>query len=841
MTDLALMLPLVLARERADADRLVALTDLAGLAADPAAVAVLLDLAADEPSLVVRGAMLRAVAAVDITRLPDRAAHAAAWAGIAARETAVELRSLAVTRLADAGLAGEAGVAELLAALIGAELDGGVRSAALSALIGVARLSEAAAGELASYAARSTTAEAGQLLQLAPRLPDAAGQRLWAALLVPTRPPAVRAAAAEALRGCTSLRAEAMAALVAQLELQPDETGLRWAIAALEGVSTLPAGLLASILSLATALPSRAGILQALRERLDASPDLATRIEDAVLASDSSALWQEAIALLSPGGRDRVALAGLASPAAATRSAALAWAESAPPARAEAVVAAVAQQLPCEALAGLRLRQAAILAAAKVVPAEAAERLVAHLAVETIPEIRRDLAWALFRCQIGSGPARSGLLAQYSALLTDPTTPTDLAHAISLHLQRVATENGDASCVPALLTALAQAGSLDEVERLDRIVRTLEPDLNRHATLTYGLMRRHHHMFPQDPLTQWARDIRDGAKAGALPPSAVLETVRLTGASWLLEGGAFAEDKELLLSTIRSAILADRSLDAERAIREAYEQKSIRKRDLAEIVRLVAFRPRWHHLADRAIRICVAEKVITPALIDAAWPILLGDPASDLAYSIAQHFAEHAADPHLSARTRASCIPSEHRPFLLADANPDYTGKSWPIFTILIAAGADAVAQVFTGIAPDAGFHGGLITALRSRQRKGMAYWEHHQVMLAAATMWRSIAGEPALAGLHRELGRMLTGNKPARPRQHTGGEERSRIWNDYVAKAGLQALAAPMPEIGAELWIDFCLQLSPGPGQPPAKLPAVPSGVSLEHLRAKWPFATGM
>ena len=91
------------------------------------------------------------------------------------------------------------------------------------------------------------------------------------------------------------------------------------------------------------------------------------------------------------------------------------------------------------------------------------------------------------------------------------------------------------------------------------------------------------------------------------------------------------------------------------------------------------------------------------------------------------------------------------------------------------------------------------------------------------------------------ELGRMLSGNKPARPRQHTGGEERSRIWNDYVAKVGLQALAAPMPEIGAELWIDFCQQLSPGPGLPPAKLPAVPSGVSLEHLRAKWPFTTGL
>lgn len=835
MSDLSLLLPAVLARERGVAERLAALADLAGLAGDPEAVAVLLQLAADEPDERLRTALLAAVAAVDITRLPDRDGHAAAWAVIAAREPAPALRLLAVERLAGCGHGGDAAIV----ALAVDDLDPAVRLAAWRALVDAARPPEDAAAGIAAYAPRASPDEAAILLRLVPALPDAAGQAVLAALLAPTLPAGLRAAAAAGLRSRTRPGPEARAALRSLIAAQPDDETLRWAVAALTAATTVDAALLADVLALATATPSRAGILAALAAHLDADPALTGRIEDAVLASTSSALWQAAIALLGQGTSARVPLAGLAAPSAATRAAALAWAEEAVATRPEAVIAALARHLPREPLAHLRLRQAALLAGASVVPAEAGAALVARLQRESIPGLRHDLCQALLVCRIPPGPERAALLAAFAAILGEPETPPGLREALSAHLQRLAAESGGADCLPALLAALAQAGSLDEIERLDRLVRALEPDPTRHAALTHGLMRRYHHIFPQDPLTQWARDIAAAAKAGALPPTAVLETVRLTGASWLLEGTDFAGDRDLLLASVRSAIAADRSLDAERAIREAYEQKTIRRSDLAGIVRLVAFRPRWHHLADQVLRICRSEQVATPALVEAAWPVLLCDPGSDLAYAIAEHFSEHAADPAIAARARASCVPAEFGPWLLVTSDPDYTGRAWPIFTILAACGPDAVAAAFA-LPPHAAFHLGLAEALRSRQRGASSYWKHPRIMRAAAQLWRACAGDPALARLRLGLGRLLTGNRPARPRQHTGGDEGSRVWNDFVAGAGLAALEPPMPEIGAELWIDFCQQLAPAPGQPPAKLPPVPSGVSLEHLRRQWPFPAG-
>lgn len=834
MSDLSLMLPLVLARERSRDERFAALADLAGLAGDPTAVAVLLDLAAAESDAAMRLAMLEAVAAIDITRIPDRVTHAAAWAGIAARETAAELRLLAVLRLDACGRSGCPGITDLLAGLAVHELDPDIRLAALRALHGP--ISDAAADQLARYAPRATPGEDGLLLTLAHSMPDQAGQRVLAALLAPSRSAVTRTAAAAELRTRTRLQPEALTALAELLAVQPDEDSLRWAIATLSDATSIDPGLLGGILTLATTTPARAGILAALRDRLDSTPGLASRIEDAVAAASASPLWLAAIDLLAPTGRDRIPLLGLAAPSPATRAAALAWAEEAVATRPEPVIAAVARQLPQEALAHLRMRQAAILASAAVIPAEAGPALVARLQRENIPEVRHDMCWALLRCLIGPGPVRLELMSMLATVLGEPATPPDLRRAISVHLQRTASGTGGGDCVPALLAALDQAGSLDEIEELDRLIRTLQPDPSRHAALTHGLMRRYHHLFPRDPFTQWARDIAAAAKAGSLPSTAVLETVRLTGASWLLEGIDFAGDKDLLIDTIRSAINGDRGLDADRAIREAYQQKTIRKRDLAEIVRLVAFRPRWHHLAQQALDICDKEKVITPALVEAAWPVLLCDPNSSIAYNITEHFSKHATDPDIVARTRASCTPAAFLPSLLQDTDPDYHGKPWPIFVLLSACGPEAVASVFTSIPPHPEFHLALINTLRSSQRGRR---DDAPVMRAAALMWRSIAGQPGLARLRRELAHLLTGNRPARPRQHTGLEDRSRVWNDYVAKAGLQALEAPMPEIGAELWIDFCQQLSPAPGQPPAKLPPVPSGVSLEHLRRLWPFAT--
>jgi hypothetical protein len=835
MSDLSTMLPLLLARERNQADRLAALADLAGLVGDPAAVATLLELAGTEPDGAVRLIMLQTVAAVDITRLTGRDAHAAAWAEIAARETMPELRLLAVHRLDACGRSGVMGVADLLVGIVVHELDPDIRLAALQNLSGP--LSEEAAGQLAAYAPRAAPGEDSLLLALTRTMPDQAGQRVLAALLTSSRPATLRSAALAELRTRTRLQPEALAALTAILAQQPDEESLRWAIAALSDASYVDPALLDLILMLATAMPERSGILSALRDRLDCVPDLAGRIEDTVAASPTSQLWLSAIALFAPTGRDRLPLLGLSSPSAATRAAALAWAEEAVLSRPEQVIAGLARQLPNEPLAHLRMRQAAILAAAAVIPSEAGQALVARLQTESIPSVRHDLCWALLRCQFEPGAVRLQLMAVLAIVLGEPATPPDLRRAISAHLQRVAAGTSGSDCVPALLAALEQADSLDEVEELDRLIRTLQPDASRHAALTHGLMRRYHHLFPRDPFTQWARDIAAAAKAGNLPSSAVIETVRLTGAAWLLEGINFAGDKDLLVNTIRTAINADRGLDAERAIREAYQQKTIRKRDLAEIVRLVAFRPRWHHLAQQALKICQTEKVMTPALVEAAWPVLLCDPNSSFAHTITEHFTEHAADPEIAARTRASCTPSAFLPWLLQDTDPDYHGKPWPIFVLLAACSPEAVANAFTAIPPHPRFHIALINSLRLRQRGVMSYWEHAQVMRAAALMWRSIAGQPALIQLRRSLAYLLTGNRPAHPRQHTGLEDRSRVWNDFVAKAGLQALEAPMPEIGAELWIDFCQQLSPAPGQPPAKLPPVPSGISLDHLRRQWPF----
>lgn len=835
----AALLPALLSRARPEAERLAALADLAGSVHGQEVIDALLAIARDEPAQAVRGAILELVAGTAITRISDRAAHADAWLAIAASETVVSLRRLAVRRLVDAGLATGTAATDFLAGVLVHELDADVRAVCLAGLNAATQLSTEAIASLVAYAPRASAAEDAQFLAIAPRLPAAAGQAILGALLAPTRPTVVRTAAAAALRSYTRLEAGAHAALLELLRLRPDEATLQWALAALQDAAGIDPAVLAAVVELAVSGPDRADMLRVLRQRLDASAGLLAQIESAVLASTSAVLWREAIPLFAAAGRDRVPLAALGAPAASVRAAALDWAEEAAAARREILIAPLAAQLPREPIAALRVRQAWILAHASALPEAAGAALLDHLTDEDHPDVRNGLGWALLRWRIPAEPGRGRLLGVFTTLLGDPTTPGELVRALAAHLRRLAVEAGGDDLAEILVLLIEQAGSLTEVKELDSLVRSLVPDGARHALRKHALMRRYHQQFPQDPLTQWARDIAAGAAAGTLPGSAVLETVRLTGATWLLEGAAFASDRDLLLTSVRRAISADQSRYAESAIREAYEQKTIRKRDLAGILRLVATRPSFHHLGQQAIDICKRERLITPEIVDAAWPVLLYHADGNLDFNIVDHFAPLAAagDAVIAERARASCTPALHRIHQLGNADPAYTGRIWPIFTLLLASSPDAAVPLFRDLPPDPVFHGDLLVAMRQRPRHTKPAQHSLAVMSAAAAMWRSLADRRELSELRRELARFLTGNRLPRPRQHTGGDLDSRAWNEFIDQAGLGALTAPLPEIGAELWLDLCARLEPAPGKPPVTFPSIPHGISLEHLQRKWPY----
>jgi hypothetical protein len=838
MTDVTVLLDLALSSERTAEDRIRSLRALEPLLHDESVVRHLMAAARTEASVEVRSALFAAVTSVDVTRLADRAAFVDTLAYFATLEPESSLRARAIERLG-ALAEGEAIIAETLVC----DLDDAVQLACLEALH-LSRKAPETVEAILSYARRAPGWSLPSLLVLLRELERPQAQAAFVLLLTPWTNPPVQMAALNHLAAYPWLEPATATALTEYIGVRPDPPLAQRALDILLAKEDLDPATFERLVERLASPPDLAALFDherlvtAFRDRLGSRPELAGRLTDLVLTTSSSRLKLRIMAVLAPARMPEVFIALLADANPMVREAAVAWCSEHLAEHTDLLSPALAAAIPNEPLPRLRHAMVAAFLASGRKGSAVERELVAWFEQENDPRIQATLGAVLPTIAV-TDENRSAILAAYRTVLTDPVFDDGLKAVVTERLRSFAYRD-EPQLVACLQSLLEGATDIERVDELHAQLRRLEPDLDVMVPTLLTLFYRFVHHYPREPLHGWLRDFRDAASRLDHVREQIPYIVRLTGATWILDGADAGARKQALLPAFMDAVRQDAFMGPQRLLAEAYQSRTLRRRDLLAIFERIVDWPGQEALLQQVFAIMRDAKLVTPEVVERCLQTLADRPGGYATYEILR-FVEHAGPQELGYRERIVGLFTQeaYTRYCLMDGSPrdirdlprtwhDWEWQSWrlmhdgwPVASLYFALDPRSEMRALVASPPAAG-----VPAVTTIQYLVLSHWWSKTLeleeddYLALGRLMATTAGDPSMR-LLRERALCLF----------------SRRWNAWVGARRGKPLPVQLATMAADAYAELCgLHPTYGAGAKEA-FPKPLRGLDLDRLAERWPL----
>jgi hypothetical protein len=830
------ILPLVLADDRDPQERIASLRALSDYLQDEDVVFTLAEAARTEKTVSVRAAILELVLSIDLTQLDRRAEYIEMVADFSALEREPALRAAAVRRLATLAPS-DADARAVLAENLVQDLNEEVQRYSLDGLAGCPRKEPSVVERLVAYARQAPPALREELLRVYAQLERADFEAGLLALLNPLETRALRGRILTLIGNLPSLNRTMVESLLAYLREEPLPELREQTVRILgDGVQANPE-LFDAVLDAVRVSPEDAALLYAFWNRLCADPETIPKLQALFRVSGSDQVKLYLLRLLHDADAVPLFTAALADPSPWVRRTAVGWCMQRARRFSGPISQALAARIPAEHLTHLRAEMIGVLGAMGRLDPAIERFIVQRLPEEASPAARQILAGILPEVAV-TDQNRRDILRAYVHVLREPFFEEALKAKVTEQLHAFAYRD-DPDLIECLKALMERATDLIEVERLYAQLRTLERDFLPLVPLVRKLFYRFIGRYPQDPLTEWLRDLANVASRSAEVRAEIPYLVRLTGAGWILDKADPDDQKATVLPSILEAVRRNRHLDAQRLLDEAYKQHTLRKSDAVSLYRQLLTYHDSYPFLDSVLRVFQDAKIVTADLVEWSLRWLCRFPGATAAYNVQQYLeAMGPLEPSYSRLLDQAFTADMYRRYRLVGPGADRRDtaprkwdeywssppglRDWPIAVLYFAqASSDAVAEK-------------LDTAPVGRGGEGIP--DSFAYLILAQINQQQTLDEILLAA----VGRLIRAS-----RSLPGAEllyERAQCvfdthWPAFSQASKGKTLDPEVSRMAAEVFVELCVRRYGLGPEATERDPAPLTGMDLDHCRTVWPL----
>ena len=289
------------------------------------------------------------------------------------------------------------------------------------------------------------------------------------------------------------------------------------------------------------------------------------------------------------------------------------------------------QALSAESVVAVRSRLVRALSVGGVFSSEVEDRLVQCL-LDGRPTLRHDLAVVVAKVAV-TASNRDVLLQAYRMLLLEPWLSESVRRAVTDRLMTFSYQEapGLADCLEALLL---RTSDIEEVERYYRLFMRLDSNRKRRAELILTLFYRFAADYPRSPTDEWLGMLHDLAPEHDAIRRQIPYLAQLTGATWILDVADKSIRTSQLVDTVLHEIRRDEIGSAQRLLQQAYQERTLRKKDLLSLFSVLVRYYDSYPLVDELLKIMREVQLFDAAVVSKCLQLQTEFPSSGISYSI---------------------------------------------------------------------------------------------------------------------------------------------------------------------------------------------------------------
>ncbi|QJB38614.1 hypothetical protein HF324_12360 [Chitinophaga oryzae] len=851
MSEEILLFDILLSAERSTEERLTALSGLRPFLEAADGITKLCGAVQAEATVAVKRAMLQQLCELDSARVTDHPVYIETMARIACLDPERPLRLMAVSALA--GLAAHVSeVQEVLAETLAYDLDTDIQLASIGGLQNSVSKTAATIEKIGAYLPQAPAACRGALLALVQQLPLPAAAEMALHFTGPLEATPLRLSALHFLAAMPQVPAGILSQLAAMIPVETSLPVRTAIISLLAGMRQVDTALFKNIFEALQQLPDLPDLLVLVTDRLTAHPELQAPFVALFATTPSAGLKIRLLQLLQQAALPQLIVSGLEDANPYVREATLplltlrfaAWQEQLEPALAAAIRK--------EPLVALRSAMVQVLLQTGRKAAET-DRLLVELAVaETDHRLKIQLATAACEVFIQDN-FQSALLQLYCDILEGQWYPATLKQQVMERLQTFSYSD-DPHLRKSLGLLLDQAKDIQEVDRIYRVLKTLEADFSQLAPSLLQALYRHIAWYPQQPLDEWVQLIGKLAEQHPAIRAELPYLVSVTGATWLLKGAEKTDQTGAFLPTLKDAMMKNNGMqsfmEVQRLINDAWNNRTIKKAEIIALYEMLLQTPKSSGLLQQVTGILQQGKLVTPELVTLSLQYILTSPDTEGIY-VVRKYLEQVGFIDLEYRERLLRLftpeqytlfmqyrlPQVHSKRRIQTFNDwEYAGgwtcpyPQWPVAELVFAiAPGDLVTQLFSELPAGENNNATLhYLVLEHLFRNGNSVWAKQ------------------LYGDNQQLEQFLTllfkGYQQLTARNPLGDRMMYTFWkkwNDYVNRLNSQPMPPALADAATLVYAGVCqLAHRLDPIVKNKQYPQVLKGMNKDLLHQHWPWS---
>nr|WP_295863380.1 hypothetical protein [uncultured Chitinophaga sp.] len=851
MSEEILLFDILLSTERSTAERLTALSELRPFLEAADGITKLCSAVQTETTVAVKQAMLQQLCALDSARVAEHPVYIETLALIACLDPERPLRYMAVSTVA-ALAAHVPDVQEILAETMAHDLDTHIQLASIEGLQNSVSKSAATIEKIGAYLPQAPAACREALLALVAQLPLPAAAEMALHFTGPLEATPLRLSALRFLAAMPQVPANILSQLAAMIPVEtslPVRTAIISLLASMRQVDT---ALFKNIFEALQQLPDLPDLLALVTDRLTAHPELQDSFVALFATTPSAGLKIRLLQLLQQAAQPQLIVSGLEDANPYVREATLplltlrfaAWQEQLEP----ALAAAISK----EPLVALRSAMVQVLLQTGRKAAETDRLLVALAVAETDHHLKIQLATAA--CEVTLQDAfQSSLLQLYCDILEGQWYPAALRQQVMERLQTFSYSD-DPHLRKSLGLLLDQAKDIHEVDRIYRVLKTLEADFSQLVPSLLQALYRHIAWYPQQPLDEWVQLIGKLAEQHPALRAELPYLVSVTGATWLLKGAEKTDQTGAFLPTLKDAMMKNNGMqsfmEVQRLINDAWNNRTIKKAEIVALYGMLLQTPKSSGLLQQVTGILQQGKLVTPELVTASLQYILTSPDTEGIYVVRKYLEQvgfidleyrerllRLFTPEQYTRFMQYRLPQIHSKRRIQTFNDwEYAGgwtcpyPQWPIAELVFAiAPGDLVTQLFSELPAGENNNATLhYLVLEHLFRSGNGVWAKQ------------------LYGDNQQLEQFLTllfkGYQQLTARNPLGDRMMYTFWkkwNDYVNRLNSQPIPPALADAATLIYAGVCqLAHQLDPIVKNKQYPQVLKGMNKDLLHQHWPWS---
>ncbi|RBL89934.1 hypothetical protein DF182_26015 [Chitinophaga flava] len=851
MAEEILLFDILLSTERSTEERLAALSDLRPFLETAEGITRLCDALQKEETISVKTAILTLLCDIDPARVQEHQHYIHTLSLTACLDPERQLRYMAVSRLAT--LASHiSGIQEILAETMANDLDTDIQLASIEGLQHSVSKTEDTIAKITDYLPLAPEACRGPLLTLVQQLPQPHAARMTVHFLDPLEPTALRHTALQQLAAMPVLPSDVLSQLTRMIPVETVLSVRTTIIELLSAMRQVDESFFRDLFAALQQMPDQPELLELVRGRLAAHPELQPLFVDLFTQTTSAGLKIRLLQLLQQADLPQLIIGGLQDASPYVREATLPlltakfaqWQEQLEPALAKAI-----REEPLVALRSA-LVQVFLHTGRKSVQTEAL--LVTLANAETDHHLKSLLAAAA--CEVAVDEQnRQPLLQLFCDVLEGHWYPPALKQQVITRLQTFSYSD-DPNLKRSMGLLLDQAKDIQELDRVYRVLKTLEADFSQLAPSLLQALYRHIAWYPQQPLHEWVQLIGQLAEQHPALRAELPYMIAVTGATWLLKGADKAEQTGAFLSTLKDAMLKKNGMqsfmEAQRLVNDAWNNRTIKKSEIIELYRLLLQLPPSSGLLQQVVTILQQGKLVTPELVSLSLDYILVSQDKDGVYII-RKYLEQAGFIDLEYRERLLRLftqenyrqymqynmPEIHSKRSIHTLNDwEFSGwtcpyTQWPVAALVFAIEpADLIDRIFSELPSG------------NNTNATLPYLVLEHLFRNTNSVWGKYLHQDAdkleqfLTLLFKGY-QQLTANNPLGDRMlYTFWKK----WNDYVTKLNGKPVPSALADAAAIVYGGICKVVHRlEPNFNGKQFPQVLKGMNKDVLQQHWPWDT--